>query len=155
MSRVLKQITELERLPHAELKERWRELYGTEPPSSGRAYLLRRLQYRVQELAYGGVSEATRAHLRRHLESIGEDGEPGAATRLARRQRKNGMPIVGTVFVREWHDVRHVVTVVPGGVEYQGRRYRSLSAIAREITGTRWNGPLFFGLRRQANGKEA
>ena len=146
---LLRQITELQHLDIAELKNRWRALYGTEPPAYNRSHLVKRLAYRVQELAHGGVCEATRAHLRGHLKDIGEDGVPTAKAPLSRRQRKNGMPVVGTVLVREWQSQRYEVTVLQGGFEYAGQRYRSLSAIAREITGTRWNGPLFFGLRRR------
>ncbi len=149
MSGVLRQITDLQTLSFEELKERWRDLYGTEPPRHNRAHLIKRLAYRIQELAYGGVSDATGSRLRGHLEEIGENGVPTARTPLSRRQRKNGMPVAGTVLIREWGGERHEVTVASGGVEYQGRRYRSLSAVAREITGTRWNGPLFFGLRRK------
>ena len=146
---LLRQITELETLSRPELRDRWRELIGTEPPTYSRAVLIKRLAYRIQELAYGGVSDATRARLRGHLKDIGEDGIPTARTPLSRRQRRNGMPVIGTVLVREWQGERHEVTVAAGGVEYRGRRFRSLSAVAREITGTRWNGPLFFGLRRK------
>ncbi len=57
-------------------------------------------------------------------------------------------PVAGTRLIREWQGVEHHVTVLTDGYEYQGRKYKSLSAIARAIAGTRWNGPLFFGLRR-------
>ena len=63
--------------------------------------------------------------------------------------RKGDRPIVGTRLIREWKGVEHAVTVLADGYEYQGRRYKSLSAIARAITGTRWNGPAFFGLARR------
>jgi len=66
-----------------------------------------------------------------------------------RRVRQDARPIAGTRLVREYHGVEHVVTVLPDGFEYDGRPYRSLSAIARSITGTRWNGLVFFGLRNQ------
>jgi hypothetical protein len=115
---------------------------------------VKRLAYRIQELAYGGLSEATRDQLRQHLQREGLDRETERAARKTRRQRKNGVPVIGTRIARDWHGQRHVVTVVRGGFEYEGRRYRSLSAIARAITGTRWNGPAFFGLRKPAQ-KEA
>lgn len=149
MSNVLKQLVELESLTTPELKTRWGELFDSEPPGGSRAYLVKRLCHRVQELAYGGVSDATRAHLRKHLEDVGLAGE---GTERARRA-KNGQPITGTRFTREWHGERHEVTVVDGGFEYEGRPYRSLSAVAREITGAHWNGPLFFGLRSRKGGK--
>ena len=132
-----------------------RDLYGTESPSYNRAHIVKRLAYRIQELAYGGLSEATRDQLREHLENERLDTETERVTRMTRRQTKNGVPVVGTRIVRDWHGERHEVTVVQGGFEYEGRRYRSLSAIARAITGTRWNGPAFFGLRKPEREKGA
>ena len=149
MTSILKQLAELESLPTPELKVRWGELFDTEPPSGSRAYLVKRLAHRLQELHYGGVSDGTRAHLRKHLEDVGLAGE---GTERARRA-KNGQPVAGTRFTREWHGERHEVTVVDGGFEYAGRPYRSLSAIAKAITGSHWNGPLFFGLRSRKGGK--
>ncbi len=67
--------------------------------------------------------------------------------------RKGDRPIVGTRLIREWQGIEHTVTVLADGYEYQGRPYRSLSAIARAITGTRWNGPLFFALRPYGRAK--
>ena len=152
---VLAQITQLETLCFDELKARWRDLYGTEPPSYNRTHIVRRLAYRLQELHFGGVGESTRAQLREHIEREGLDAETERAARLTRRQRKNGVPVVGTRIVRGWHGRRYEVTVAHGGFEFEGQRYRSLSAIARAITGTRWNGPAFFGLRKPEREKEA
>ena len=152
---ILAQLTELQALSFSELKARWRELYGTEPPSYNRSHIVKRLAYRIQELAYGGVSEAARDQLREHLKREDLDTETDRGARMTRRQRKNGVPVAGTRIVRDWHDQRHEVTVVQGGFEYAGRRFRSLSAIARAITGTRWNGPAFFGLRKPERQKEA
>lgn len=147
---VLRQITELETMSRPELQARWRELLGTEPPAGyRRETLFRRLAYRVQELAFGGLSEATRARLREHLEPAdGLDADTSEVARLERRRRRDGMPVAGTRLAREWRGRRHEVTVVPGGFEFAGRRYRSLSAVARAITGAHWNGPAFFGLRK-------
>jgi hypothetical protein len=144
---VLAQIAELQELSHAELQERWRALHGAEPPTYNRALLIKRLAYRVQELAYGGLSEFARAELRRHMQAERLDAEEAEVARLKRRQRKNGMPVAGTRLIREWQGRRYEVTVVDGGFEYEGRRYRSLTAITKAITGTHWNGPAFFGLR--------
>ncbi len=152
---ILAQITELETLPIAALKARWRELYDTEPPSYNRAHLVKRLAFRIQELAFGGLSEETRAQLREHVKRENLDTETERAARMTRRQRKNGVPVVGTRIVREWHDKRYVVTVVHDGFEYEGRRYRSLSAIAKRITGSHLSGPAFFGLRKPDRHKEA
>ncbi len=145
----LRQIAEIQELSLEELRDRWRALYPSEPPRYRRAVLLRRLAHRVQELAYGEVSEATGARLRQSLEEV--DGEPksnGAAPGSQRRLQAP-RPLVGTRLLRTWQGRRYEVTALTAGFEYEGRRYRSLSAIAREITGTRWNGPLFFGLRKR------
>jgi hypothetical protein len=129
-------------LPIGELKAEWRSLFGTEPPPYNRRFLESRLAYRIQELAYGGLRPET---LER-LEALGEqlDGRNLTLRRIRRDQR----PIAGTRLLREYQGVEHVVTVARDGFEWQGRPYQSLSAIARAITGTRWNGWVFFGLRR-------
>ena len=142
---VLRQIAALEALSLSALRERWKELYERDDvPRYSRSHLLRKLSYRLQELAFGGVSESTMAKLREHVADDGVKLKP-----LKEEKPKNGMPVIGTRIVREWRSERHEVTIVQGGVEYRGRRYRSLSAVAREITATRWNGPLFFGLRKR------
>jgi hypothetical protein len=101
------------------------------------------LAYRIQELAYGGLKPHTVARLK----ALGE-GLDGA--NLARRCRAaKDMPIVGTRLIREWQGTEHLVTIRDDGFEYQGMPYKSLSAIARAITGTRWNGWVFFGLKNR------
>ena len=124
-----------------ELKQLWRELYDREPPSFNRDFLVKRLAYRIQELAYGGLSARAEAKLDRLI----DQEEARLNGTLPKRGRDR--PIAGTRLIREWRGVEHTVTVLDDGFEYQGRRYKSLSAIARAITGTRWNGPLFFGVR--------
>ncbi len=146
---VLAQIAEIEQLSLAELRVRWRDLFGTEPPGYSRAHLIRRLCYRLQELRHGGLPDATRATLRAKAEA---DGASGQGARLVRRNANDGGPVVGTRFVREWHGERHEVTVVEGGFEYAGKIFRSLSAVAKTITGQHWNGRLFFGLRDRKRG---
>jgi hypothetical protein len=133
-------------MPIGELKAEWRRLFGTEPPPYNRRFLESRLSYRVQELAYGGLKRET---LER-LEALGEqiDGKNITLRRIRHDQR----PISGTRLLREYQGIEHVVTVTRDGYEFQGRPYQSLSAIARAITGTRWNGPLFFGLRASGRG---
>ena len=125
------------------LKQMWRELFGTEPPPYNRRFLESRLAYRVQELAYGGLKPETVAR----LEALGDQLDGGNV--VIRRMRGDDMPIVGTRLVREYQGVDHCVTVLRDGFEYEGRAYKSLSAIARAITGTRWNGLLFFGIRNR------
>jgi hypothetical protein len=123
------------------LKQQWRELFGTEPPPYNRRFLESRLAYRIQELAYGGLKPETLAR----LAALGEQLDGGKIT--VRRMRGDDKPIAGTQLIREYQGVEHVVTVTRDGYEYCGRPYQSLSAIARGITGTRWNGRVFFGLR--------
>lgn len=123
---------ELETLSLQELRERWRAHGFGAPPRLRSPDLVRRcLAWLIQTKAYGGVPPA----LRRQLRGAGATGE--------------GLEI-GTRIAREWNGHRHEVEVVDGGYLYAGRTWSSLSPIAMEITGTRWNGPAFFGLRRGA-----
>lgn len=131
----------LKTTPTPELKAKWRALFATEPPVFNRRYLESRLAYRIQELAYGGLKPETV----RRLEALGEDLD-GGQTAL-RRIRTDLMPIIGTRLIREWQGVEHVVTVTASGFEWQGRPYKSISSVARAITGTRWSGWVFFGLK--------
>lgn len=127
--------------PTPELRRLWRDLFGTEPPAFNRRFLESRLGYRLQEIAYGGLKPETI----RRLERLGEELDGGDRTKS--RIRADLRPIAGTRLIREWQGVEQVVTVLQDGFEWEGRPYKSLSAIARAITGTRWNGWLFFGLR--------
>ena len=138
---VLVQISALKDKPIGDLKALWRKLCNTEPPPYNRKFLQSRLAYRIQELAYGGL----KAESVEQLDGLAGEitGKTGSKGTKVRRQR----PIAGTQLVREWDGVRHCVTVLEDGFEYQGRPYKSLSAIARAIAGTRWNGWLFFGLK--------
>lgn len=155
---VLRQIAELQRLPMQELTERWRVLIGGEAPPYNKAFVLQRLTCRIQELAYGGLPMAAFQDMDRVLTTVGYDEVGGerdaarAATMAA--HRKPGLPVVGTRLVREWNEARYEVLVTHDGFEYAGRPYKSLTAIAKAITGTHWNGPQFFGLRRRNGGED-
>ena len=143
---VLTQLAALPGMATADLKQLWLRLYERDPPPYNRAYLEKRLAYRIQELAHGGLSDETRAR----LDALA-DGEERRAAKAARQKRRAEAPLAGTRLVREWQGVEHQVTCLgDGGFEWQGRRYRSLSAVARAITGTQWNGWLFFGLKKNA-----
>lgn len=133
----------LKTTPTPDLKVQWRELFASEPPPFNRQYLVTRLAYRIQELAYGGLKPETI----RRLEKLGEDLDGGNP--IKRRIRTDLKPITGTRLLREWQGVEHVVTVTADGFEWQGRPYQSLSSIARAITGSRWNGWVFFGLKNR------
>jgi len=140
---VLAQLAALKSVPVADLKRKWRDLFDREPPPYNRRFLESRLAYRIQELVYGGLSEET---LER-LDAIADELEGKAIKR--RREASVGRPIAGTRLIREWQGKEHCVTVRRDDFEYQGRPYKSLSAVARHITGTNWNGLVFFGLKNQ------
>lgn len=141
---VLARLAALKTQPIASLKQQWRDLFETEPPPYNRRFLEHRLAYRIQELAYGGLKPETIKKLKAIAQEV-DGGNP------ARRQSTKDRPIAGTRLIREYQGIEHCVTVRDEDFEYQGRPYQSLSAIARAITGTRWNGLLFFGLKnRQA-----
>ena len=138
---VLARVAALKTTPALALKAQWRELFGKEPPPYNRRFLESRLAYRIQELAYGGLKKETVER----LEVLGEQLDGGNI--VVRRTRVDNRPIAGTRLIREWQGVERCVTVLADGYEYEGRPYKSLSAVARSITGTRWNGWVFFGLK--------
>ena len=137
---VLAQIGALKSMDAKALKARWRELLDSEAPPYNRRFLESRLAYRIQELAYGGLSEETIERLEAIADEL--EGKRG-------RQRPGLMnrPIAGTQLIREWNGIEHSVTVRNSDFEYRGRPFKSLSAIAKHITGTQWNGLVFFGLK--------
>ena len=140
---VLTRVAALKSTATPDLKAMWRALFESEAPPYNRRFLESRLAYRIQELAYGGLKPETVER----LEALGEQLDGGNI--VLRRTRADDRPIAGTRLIREWQGVEHTVTVLHDGYEWQGRPYRSLSAIARAITGTRWNGWVFFGLKNQ------
>jgi hypothetical protein len=133
-------------LPLDALKERWQALFGTPPrPRLGRALMVRAVAYRMQEQALGGLDPATRKRLARVTHELAAGRAPSAAS----------APIKpGTRLLREWRGVIHEVIVLEESVRYRGKSWPSLSAVAREITGARWSGPRFFGLKsRRGDGR--
>jgi Protein of unknown function (DUF2924) len=140
---VLARVAALKTTPTTDLKRQWRDLFDTEPPPYNRRFLESRLAYRIQELAYGGLKPETVERLK----AIAEDLEGGDLS--GRRRPANDRPVAGTRLIREWQGIEHCVTVRDNDYEYQGRPYKSLSAIARAITNTRWNGLVFFGIKSQ------
>ena len=139
----LKQLTKLGRMPLGALRDQWRALYGTDPPAAyGKAQLMRRLAWRTQELHYGGLSDRARYRLRKIA-----DGDELASGRQRPTRRKRHILAPGTRLVRQWQGIEHVVTTMAdGGFEWGGRRYRTLTAVAKAITGQHCSGPRFFGL---------
>lgn len=144
---VLARVATLKTMSVAELKAEWKSLFGADAPNNSRPFLELRLAYRIQELTYGGPSRETLRLLDALADEV--DGKPRRKAMLADPRK----PAAGTRLVREWNGVEHSVTVLRDGFEWQGRTYKSLSAIARAIAGTRWNGWRFFGMR-QAKGGE-
>ncbi|MEZ5850297.1 MAG: DUF2924 domain-containing protein [Hyphomicrobiaceae bacterium] len=140
---VIARLAALKRMPAAQLRAQWQMLFQTPPPPYNRRFLESRLAYRIQELAYGGLKPETVVR----LEALGEQVDGGKVE--VRRQRARDRPIAGTRLIRVWQGVEHTVTVLAEGYEWQGRPYKSLSAIARAITGTQWNGLTFFGLKNR------
>ena len=137
---VLAQLAALKSAHVSDLKQKWRDLFEREPPPYNRRFLENRLAYRIQELAYGGLSQETLERLDALADEL--DGK-----KPKRRSPIENRPIAGTRLIREWRGVEHCVTVRQEDFEYQGRPYKSLSAIARHITGTQWNGLVFFGMK--------
>jgi hypothetical protein len=142
--KIIAQLAALKTAPIADLKARWVQLFGKDPPPYNRSFIESRLAYRIQELAYGGLSKLTRERLEALAKSEGVAPRVGRKPAVGRETR----PVIGTQLIREYRGVQHRVIVRDQGFEYAGRLYKSLSVIARQITGTRWNGPVFFGLRR-------
>jgi hypothetical protein len=129
--------------PRAELLAQWRAVWGTEPPKhASREFLIRAVAYGIQAQAFGGLDDKTLRLLAKVSEAKGAMPKPGRS-RLGK----------GSKLFREWHGETHEVLVLDKGFAWRGETYPSLSAIARAITGTHWNGWAFFGLRR--HGKEA
>ncbi len=144
---VLKQIDELNRMSMVQLRKRWADLLGTDPGRLGRNYLIRRLAYRIQELAFGGLSRDARREL-----SATANGTPPKVVVQARKRRKMRLA-TGTRLLREWHGDRYEVIVKEDGFLYDSKHYKSLTAVAMTITGSRWSGNRFFGLIPERNPK--
>jgi hypothetical protein len=137
---IARELALLAQSPIAVLRAHWRGEFHSEPPPAFGPDLLRRsLAYKLQRDVYGGLSAATLRELDRLAAAI--EKSPTARVTLPRRIKP------GSVLVRDWKGKSHRVTVLARGFEYDARAYESLSEIARKITGTRWNGPRFFGLR--------
>lgn len=133
-------LASLPTLDREELLERWRTLYGKPAPSHiSRSILVRAIAYRMQEQVYGGLKPATRRLLQRVAEEL-RSGKP--VTSVPSHTLKPG-----TRLLREWNGASHEVIVIEDGILFHGKRHRSLSEVARLITGSRWSGPRFFGLK--------
>ena len=137
---ISQQLDSLSRLSKSGLRDLWKQLFRTAaPPHLRKDVIIPILGYRLQERAFGSLSADSRRRLR-HLARAFE-ADPNVGIPSVPRIKP------GTRLIRQWRDQVHVVTVEETGYEYKGGRYQSLSQIARLITGTRWSGPLFFGLK--------
>lgn len=132
------EIVRLEALAINHVRDEWRRLHQTPPPKRlSRDILMRGITYKMQENAFSGLSKAI-------LRKLQTSAPTDALLTKKRRPRPSFKP--GTRLVREWHGVTHTVVILADGVEWRGQRYRSLSIVAREITGAHWSEPRFFGL---------
>ena len=147
---------DLHRLSRSELRQLWRQQFGAEPPSSfGGDLLALAIAHARQERHYGGLPKSVARELDRLFDralprSSGSGGQDGTGTHRAAHKRNCQSPQLtrpGTILVREWQGTAHRVTVMADGFLWNGRAHNSLSGIARAITGTKWSGPRFFGMR--------
>jgi hypothetical protein len=139
--RLAEELEALTGLSREDVVARWLALYrGAPPRHASRSLMIRAVAYKMQERVYGGLTTSTRR-------SLAEKG-PTSKTTAPPEARP------GTVLLRDWHGVTHQVTVLEDGVLYGGKRHRSLSEVARLITGSRWSGPTFFGLNAKGRRRD-
>ena len=151
-------VAALGRMTVGQLREKYLELFGEPTRSGNRDFLFKRLAWRVQSLAEGTLSERARrraeelardADLRTTLPRPPKQADAAAKTVIARAPKATAhdrLPIAGTVLTRKYRGRQVEAKVLPNGFEYDGQVYRSLSAVAKAVTGSHWNGHLFFGL---------
>ncbi len=128
-------IAQLQTLPISELRHLWKHYFGTECEAQKREFYISRIAYRMQELAYGGLNASTKKVI---------------SELCLEKKKKKGLhlPPEGTRIVREYKGIEHSVKIVPGGFEYQGNKYKSLSSVAKLITGFKISGNHFFELEK-------
>ena len=145
-------LDQLEAMPLAELKQEWARLYGAPAPALSADLLRLGIAYRLQEQRLGGLSREAKSILRqaaRAKAAASAGAEAGVGKGATATRGRHPVPrklTPGTRLVRDWHGTGHTVTVLEKGFAYDGKEWRSLSAIANAITGGHWNGPHFFGL---------
>ena len=146
---VTAQITQLPDLSMSDIKSIWKELFHADTPTHNRQFLERRIAYRLQEIEFRKVDRSLVDRNKRRIQQILDSGKNRKLDRDIRM-------MAGTVLTREYqgHEYR-VMATTDGQYEFEGRLYQSLSRIAKEITGTAWSGPLFFGLKTYAGKKPA
>lgn len=141
MNRLGDELEALQAMPPAVLRAEWHKLFRTSAPQLGPDALRRGLAWKIQARVHGGLPTSTRRSIEAALRQLEKTGQvSGDTVRLK----------PGTRLVRRWHGKAYHVLVLGDGFEHEGRRYVSLSQIARAITGAQWSGPRFFGLRKGA-----
>jgi hypothetical protein len=144
---IAKRLAALPQLSKTSLYDLWKQLFKASPsPKLRRDLMVPILAHRLQEQSFGSLKSAARTRLRQLGQAFERDSDSTIPSAPQLRP--------GTRLVRQWRDQVHLVNVKTNGYEYQGARYQSLSEIARLITGTRWSGPLFFGIRNEQNGSK-
>ncbi len=147
---VLDQIAGLRKLTVGGLREKYKELFGEESASRNKTYLFKRLAYRIQEKKYGGLSERAKKRAEELAKTTPiRRGRLGKTVEVV-PERDPRLPAPGSLLKRTFGKHEHVVKVLKEGFEFKGKNYGSLSAIAREITKTSWNGFTFFGLKKES-----
>lgn len=146
------QLNALEEMSPAQLRAEWKKLSGECLQSSPASLVRHLIAYRLQEKQHGKLSVQIERQLDRMTGVRGQGGQGavvvvGAGSESARFKPRTPIPL-GTRFIREWNGKTIAVTAVEGGFDWNGEVYRSLSEIARMVTGTHWSGPRFFGLKR-------
>jgi len=136
------ELARLQTLTLPELKTKWVEFYGKPLKGARRDFLIRGIAYRLQELIYGGLSAKTRRRLKQLAKQFARDPDHRPTVAPALKP--------GCRLLREWHGVMYEVVVLEQGFRHRDQTFRTLSEVARLITGTRWSGPVFFGLKKAA-----
>lgn len=134
---IIKQIIALQSMDENSLLSMWDKFFDYKPEVSSRQHMVSKIAYKIQELAYGGVDPATEEKIRERAKKTSLKNQ---------KKKKKFQPQIGTKIVKEYHDKTHEVLVVDNGFAYEGDVFKSLSAIANKITGTKWNGLKFFGV---------
>ena len=138
----------------SELKSTYEDLFeGKKAPSSNKVYLWRKIAYRMQEIAHGGLTAATEGKIQEFIQKYNPINNktlrpytPTVSTKAKTPRRDTRLPIPGTIITKEYRGTLMQVKILDSGYEYNSKKYKSLSAIAKEVSGAHWNGFLFFGL---------
>lgn len=142
---VLIRLAKLERMSLTQLRELWQEYNPDQPiPNYRKRFLMKKLAWCIQKVHYGTLSENALSFIQK---KAAEDPLASITKTIPEARKPKGAPLPGTRFVRIWHDRRYEVMATEQGFEFEGEIFRSLSAIATKITGTKWNGKVFFGLK--------